>query len=95
MAMRITLKIAAANEHVPGGSGLLRKGVELWHSLPCVTMPKLMVVELMYIAVHWLNAFPLKNGVCETLSPAAIMTGRSPDYKKHCRLKFGSFVQTH
>ena len=23
------------------------------------------------------------------------MTGRNPDYKKHCRLKFGSYVQTH
>ena len=31
----------------------------------------------------------------ETLSPAVIMTARSSDYKKHCKEKFGSYVQTH
>ena len=55
----------------------------------------IMVIELIYFVVHWLNAFPAKSGVSETLSPAVIMTARSSDYKKHCKEKFGSYVQTH
>ena len=58
-------------------------------------MPKLMVVKLVYFVVHLLNTFPVENGVSETLSPAAIMTGGYLDSNKHCRLHFGSYVQTH
>ena len=36
-----------------------------------------------------------KSGASEILSPAVIMTGRIPEYKKHCKSKFVSYVQTH
>ena len=99
MAMGITLNVAAANKHVPQIERRFRvikeRSRAIRNSLPYATMPKIMVVELMYFVVHWLNDFPARNGVSEMLSPAAIMTGRNPDYKKYCRLKFGSYVQTH
>ena len=54
-----------------------------------------MVVELLYFVVHWLNAFPVKNGVSENISPGTLLAGRTPDFNTHCRQNFGSYVQTH
>ena len=99
MALGITLNVTAANENVPEMERRFRvikeraRGIR--NDLPYITMPKIMVIELLYFVVHWLNTFPVKSGVSETLSPAVIITGRSPDYKKHCKAKFGSYVQTH
>ena len=45
--------------------------------------------------VHWLNAFPSKNGVSDTISPGTLLTGIVPDFNKHYKLNFGSYVQTH
>ena len=65
------------------------------HGLPYVCIPKLMVIELNNYIAHYLNAFPAKGGVSMNLSPGAIVTGMSIDCKKHCRLEFGAYVQTH
>ena len=54
-----------------------------------------MAVELIYFLVHLLNSFPPKNGVSETISPATLLTGLTPDFNKHCRLNFGSYEKTH
>jgi hypothetical protein len=43
----------------------------------------------------WLNCFPSANGVSTNISPRTIVTGQTVDYNKHCRLEFGSYVQTH
>jgi hypothetical protein len=54
-----------------------------------------MLVELLHYVTLWLNAFPPKGGVSSTISPRNIMTGVPFDFNKHCRLWFGSYVQTH
>ena len=54
-----------------------------------------MVIELNNYIAHFLNAFPAKGGVSMKLSPEAIVTGITIDYKKHCKLEFGAYVQTH
>ena len=72
MALGITLNVAAANEHVPEMERRFRvineraRGIR--NDLPYITMPKIMVIELIYFVVHWLNAFPVKSGVSETLA---------------------------
>ena len=43
----------------------------------------------------WLNAFPATNGVSQTLSPRTIVTGLTLDFRAHCRIEPGSYVQTH
>ena len=64
MAMGIILNVAAANEHVPEIERRFRvikersRGIR--NSLPYVTMPKIMIIELMDFVVHWPNAFPCK-----------------------------------
>ena len=42
----------------------------------------------------WLNAFPPKGGVSKNLGPREIITGVKVDYNKHCKIPFGSYVQT-
>ena len=43
----------------------------------------------------WLNAFSPKGGISETISPQTIMMGMRFDFKKHCQLPFGTYVQAH
>ena len=52
-----------------------------------------MVRHMMYDVVQCLNQFPWKNGVSQSLSPSAIITGSRPvDFNK-LQLKFGTYVQ--
>jgi hypothetical protein len=54
-----------------------------------------MIVEMVFLSVFWINAFPHKYGISKTISPSTIITGRHIDYKLHCRIEFGQYVQTH
>ena len=93
------MNITSRDEHVPKIEKRFRVIQErarcIRNDLLYITMPKIMVIELLYFVIHRLNTFPVKSRVSETLSPSVIMTARSPDYKKHCKLKFGSYVQKH
>jgi hypothetical protein len=95
----IILNTTAANEHVPKIEGQIRVIKErvraTRHTLPFKVIPLTMLIELIYSSTLWINAFPPKGGVSSTLSPRNIMIGIQFDYQKHCRLQFGSYVQTH
>jgi hypothetical protein len=54
-----------------------------------------MIVEFINFVVLWLNAFPPLSGVPKPYSTRTIMTGTTLDYAKHCKLPFGSYVETH
>ena len=54
-----------------------------------------MTIKMLENRVMWLNAFPVKGGVSDTLSPRTLLTGIKMDYNKHCRLQFGAYVPTH
>jgi hypothetical protein len=54
-----------------------------------------MITEMVFLNVFWLNAFPNKLGVSQTLSPRNIVTGLGIDYTKHCRIVYGQYMQTH
>jgi hypothetical protein len=58
-------------------------------------MPQIMLVELIYHVVLWLNAFQTKSGVSETLSLREIVMRHKLDFAKHCRALFGSYCETH
>ena len=53
-----------------------------------------MVKELGKYVVLWLNAFPTKGGL-PSITPRELMTGVQLDYNQHCKLAFGTYVQTH
>ena len=65
------------------------------HMLPFKYLPVLMVIEMIMCSVLWLNAFPAKNGVSDSLSPHLLMTGVPFDYNKHCKHAFGTYGQVH
>jgi len=95
----IKLNICAANEHVPEIERYIRTVKERVRSiatvLPFERYPPRLIVEMVYNCIFWLNSFPHKNGVHATMSPRAIMTGKRITYDKHCKLEFGTYVQTH
>ena len=97
--MGLYLNICSADEHVPAIERRIRMVKErhrcIRHGLPYACIPKLMTIELNYFIAHCLNSFPPKGGVSMTLSPSAIVTAFVMHYKKHCKLEFGEYVQTH
>ncbi len=46
-------------------------------------IPQIMLIELIYHVVLWLNAFPTKSVVSMTLSPRKIVYRHKLDFAKH------------
>jgi Reverse transcriptase (RNA-dependent DNA polymerase)/Zinc knuckle len=98
-AMSVTLNITSRDEHVPEAERRIRVIKErvraIWNTLPFDRMPARMVIEMVYCCNFWLNCFPAADGISDTLSPRAIVDGTNIDFKKHCKVQFGDYVQTH
>ena len=93
------LNAVARNEHVPEIERNIRTIKDRSRSvvtmLPFQHLPARIVIELIHYVVFWLNSFPAKNGISDVLSPRAIVVGATVNYKNHCQLEFGTYVQTH
>ena len=89
----------SAGEHVPEAERYIRTVKErvqsTYNTLPFQRMPALVIMEMVKTSIQWLNNFPPKGGVSPTMSPRAIITGKSFDYNKHCHIEFGAHAQTH
>jgi hypothetical protein len=98
-SLGITLNTVANDEHVPEAERYIRtikdRTRSVYNSLPFQRMPARMIVEMVSYSVFWLNSFPALDGISPTLSPRALVTGSNITYDKHCRLEFGTYVQTH
>ena len=60
---------------------------------PFPSFTRLMTIEPSKHFVMFLNASPINSGLSNTYSPHTIMTGRSLDCKKICKLHFWSYAQ--
>jgi hypothetical protein len=93
------LNICGEGEHVPDIERAIRTTKErtrcTYNATPIEHYPPRMVIEMVFLAVFWLNAFPHRLGISQTLSPRTIVTGLHIDYNKHCRIEFGQYVQIH
>ena len=58
-------------------------------------IPKIMITEMIYNCVLWINTFPPKCGVSASISPCTLLTGVKFDYNCHCKLAFGAYAQVH
>ena len=58
-------------------------------------LPKQVVIHLIYFVVMWLNGGPNKNGISQVYSPREIVTGKTLEYKLHCKSNFGQYVHAH
>ena len=54
-----------------------------------------MKIELAKHVVMFLNAFPPKSRMSNIYSPHTIMTGKSLDWRKSCKLQFGAYAQVY
>eukprot|EP00957_Ditylum_brightwellii_P112211 8555125-Ditylum_brightwellii.AAC.1 len=97
--MGVTGNPTAKGEHVPGIKRQNRVTKEqvrcLVSMLPFKRLPVAMVIELMNFVTMWLNAFPPKGRILQTLSPRAIIHGTTLDVSKHCKIPFGSYCRVH
>jgi hypothetical protein len=95
----VSLNTMTAIEHVPDIERhirVLKKRARAIRSTPPFEkIPNRMVVELVNFVVLWLKAFPPSSSVSDTYSPMTIMTGTTLDYKKHYKLTFGAYLETH
>ena len=48
---------------------------------------------MIYNCVLWINAFPPKGGVSDSIRPRTLLTGVKFDYNCHCKLAFGAYTQ--
>jgi hypothetical protein len=82
--MGIDLNVVSAEEHVPEVERDIRTVKERTHcvynTVPFKQMPSCMVVEMVHAGVFWLNMFPPEDGVSDTLSPRALVTGLQLDF---------------
>ncbi len=69
----IAINMTAAHEHIPMIKCRIRlmkeHGQGFLNTLPCKKIPQLMLIELIYHIVLWLNTFLMKSGVSKTLLP--------------------------
>ena len=95
----VTLNCFSHGEHVPEIERLIRTVKErccgVFNTLPFTAIPARMTVELVTAATFWLNVFPPLGGASEHINPRELMSGVKIDYKCHCQVKFGEYVQTH
>ena len=64
-------------------------------TLPFSHLPRRVKIELVYFVVFWLNAFPVGASVSRNYSPWELVLRLKADYKKHCRVLFGSYCEVH
>ncbi len=97
--LKSELNICGEDEHVPDIERCIRTVKErtrcTYNVTPFDHFPPKMIVEMVFLNIFWLNAFPHKLGISQTLSPRTIVTGLVIDYVKHCKIEYGQYVQTH
>ncbi len=95
----IKVSICNKKEHVAEVERTIRTIKErfrsIWHSLPFKRIPKVMLDAMLDHVKTWLNSFPRRNGISDTYSPRTIITGKTIDYTRQCRIPFGSYVQAY
>lgn len=92
------LNLTSANEHEPYIERRIRVVKEctraVRHSLPFAKMPACMITHMVFFVVKLLNHFPAMNGISDTYSPKAIMSGEQITYHQYS-LPFGTYCQVH
>ena len=89
--------IYGKNEYVPIAERSIRTVKERCRTTcqanPYTRYTSLMVQHLVESRVTWLNRFPSKNGVSNTLSPASIVLGHAKPDMSIQRIPFGAYAQ--
>ena len=65
------------------------------HNPPYVQYPKILKQSIVTHGAFWMNLFPREDGVSNVYSPMAIVTGKHPDYERHCKVMVGLYCEVH
>ena len=94
-----TLNTTGACDHIPEVERyiqVIKERMRAHHTkLPFPIFTRHIAIDLAKHVVMFLNAFPPKSGLSKTYSPRKIMTGKSLDWKKSCKLHFRAYTQVH
>ena len=95
----IECNTTAAKEHVSEAEQTIRMVKERIHgllvTLPFSHIPKSIKIEFFYFVILWLNAFPVKSRISQTISPQELLMSWHFDYKNHCRVQPGTYCEVH
>ncbi len=58
-------------------------------------MPRIILIELIYYVLLWMNAYPTKSGVSMMLSTLKIIYRHKLNFVKHCKAQFGTYCKAH
>jgi hypothetical protein len=93
------LNVTSNDEHIGDIKRYIRTIKERarasFHLMLFQKMPPLLIQDLIGGCVFWLNVFPSELGILDTMSPRTILSGKTIDYKRHCRIMFGAYTQVH
>ena len=92
----IRMQFCARNEHIGVAERSIRtikeRARSICHSLPFKRFTKLMTTALVESAVYWLNSFPSRDGVSETMSPRGIVVGGNNIDVNYPMVEYGAFA---
>ena len=84
----VTLNTCSRNEHIHNIERHIRMVKErvrcIYTTLSFKKMPGEIIIEMVYTANFWLNAFYLSGTIVDGSSSCTVMTGLSIDYNTHC-----------
>ena len=63
--------------------------------MPFNFLQSFFVATVVYFSVVWLNAFPVKNGILDKISPRSIVVRTNSDFKKHWKLDVRTYCEVH
>lgn len=93
----IEMNYTNAQDHEPtakrNNRTLKERARAQYYRLPYKAISKVMIRYLVMECANKLNMFPVKGGVSEYYSPRVIMHETRLEYKKHCLIPFGAYVQ--
>jgi hypothetical protein len=95
----LVVNATAAKDHVPGVVRRIclikERGGGILNTLPFKKMPQIMLIELIYHVVLWLNAFLTKLEVSKMLLPCKIVYRHKLNFAKHCKAQLGTYCKAH
>ena len=93
------LNVAATKEHVPEVEVNIKVVKErvrsTIHGMPYKKLPRNFKRELVLCCVSMLNAIPRRAGISQTYSPRELVTGKSLNFAKHCKIAPGKYCLVH
>ena len=91
--------MVAKYEHVTDIERCIRNVKERLHTmrnmLPFKKISTRIIIEILAGDKMWLNIFIPTGGISTTTRQITFVKGIQIDYKKHFRIEFGSYTQTH